>query len=110
MARSYVSYHPGLMTDMYHPDAAYVSWRAGRNGRATFDLFARRAPFGGSYLLVAGLVIIEIKAVKALAPEHQAQVINYLKATGVEVGLLINFGNAKLEYKRLTREKEKEHG
>jgi nicotinate phosphoribosyltransferase len=55
MARSYVSYHPGLMTDMYHPDAAYVSWRAGRNGRATFDLFARRAPFGGSYLLVAGL-------------------------------------------------------
>jgi nicotinate phosphoribosyltransferase len=55
MARSYVSYHPGLMTDMYHPDAAYVSWRAGRNGLATFDLFSRRAPFGGAYLLVAGL-------------------------------------------------------
>jgi GxxExxY protein len=50
-------------------------------------------------------VIVEIKAVKALAPEHQAQVINYLKATGVEVGLLISFGNAKLEYKRLTRQK-----
>ena len=43
------------MTDMYHPDAAYVSWRSGRNGLATFDLFARRAPFGGAYLLVAGL-------------------------------------------------------
>src|SRR3954447_12122625 len=55
MARSYVSYHPGLMTDMYHPDAAYVSWRAGRNGLTTFDLFTRRAPFGGAYLLVAGL-------------------------------------------------------
>lgn len=55
MARSYVSYHPGLMTDMYHPDAAYVSWRAGRNGLATFDLYARKAPFGGAYLLVAGL-------------------------------------------------------
>lgn len=55
MARSYVSYHPGLMTDMYHPDAAYVSWRAGRNGRCTFDLYARKAPFGGAYLLVAGL-------------------------------------------------------
>src|SRR5439155_18308511 len=55
MARSYVSYHPGLMTDMYHPDAAYVSWRAGRNGQSTFDLFARKAPFGGAYLLGAGL-------------------------------------------------------
>ncbi|MBX5456916.1 MAG: nicotinate phosphoribosyltransferase [Thermogemmatispora sp.] len=47
--------HPGLMTDMYHPDAAYVSWRTGRNGLATFDLYARTAPFGGAYLLVAGL-------------------------------------------------------
>ena len=55
MARSYVSYHPGLMTDMYHPDSAYVSWRAGRNGLATFDLYSRNAPFGGAYLLVAGL-------------------------------------------------------
>jgi len=52
-------------------------------------------------LLVEGKVIVELKAVKALAPEHQAQVINYLKATGIEVGLLINFGNPKLEYRRL---------
>src|SRR3954471_13202322 len=55
MARSYVSFHPGLMTDMYHPDAAYVAWRAGLNGQTTFDLYARRAPFGGAYLLAAGL-------------------------------------------------------
>lgn len=48
-------YRPGLLADMYHPDAAYVSWRAGLNGLTTFELFARRAPFGGSYLLVAGL-------------------------------------------------------
>jgi len=46
---------PGLLTDMYHPDSAYVSWRAGLNGMSTFELFARRAPFGGAYLLVAGL-------------------------------------------------------
>lgn len=37
-------------------------------------------------------VIIEIKAVKTLAPEHEAQLLNYLKATEVEVGLLLNFG------------------
>ncbi len=45
----------GLMTDQYHPDAAYVSWRAGRNGLTTFDLYTRLAPFGGAYLLAAGL-------------------------------------------------------
>lgn len=43
------------MTDMYHPDAAYVSWRTGFNGLTTFDLYTRTAPFGGSYLLVAGI-------------------------------------------------------
>ncbi len=48
-------WHPGLFTDMYHPDAAYVSWVAGRNGVATFDLYTRTAPFGGAYLLLAGL-------------------------------------------------------
>jgi nicotinate phosphoribosyltransferase len=47
--------HPGLYTDMYHPDSAYVSWVTGRNGVTTFDLYTRSAPFGGAYLLVAGL-------------------------------------------------------
>lgn len=47
--------HPGLMMDLYHPDSAYVSWQTGRNGLATFDLYTRTAPFGGAYLLVAGL-------------------------------------------------------
>lgn len=47
--------HTGLMTDMYHPDSAYISWRTGYNGLTTFDLYTRTAPFGGAYLLVAGL-------------------------------------------------------
>ena len=55
MHRRAPSFHPGLMTDMYHPDAAYVSWRTGRNGLTTFDLYTRKAPFGGAYMLVAGL-------------------------------------------------------
>ncbi|MGN6133526.1 MAG: GxxExxY protein, partial [Aureliella sp.] len=54
-------------------------------------------------LLIEGKVVVELKAVKALIPEQQAQVINYLKATGLEVALLVNFGNPKLEFKRLTR-------
>ena len=46
-------------------------------------------------------VIVEIKAVKALADEHRAQIINYLKATGKKLGLLVNFGHyPKLEDER----------
>ncbi len=45
----------GLFVDLYHIDAAYVSWRSGENAPATFDLYTRSAPFGGAYLLAAGL-------------------------------------------------------
>jgi GxxExxY protein len=43
-------------------------------------------------ILVEDKVIVEIKAARALASEHEAQLLNYLKATNVEVGLLLNFG------------------
>jgi GxxExxY protein len=43
-------------------------------------------------ILVDGKVILEIKAMRNLAPEHEAQLLNYLKATDKEVGLLLNFG------------------
>ena len=42
-------------------------------------------------LLVAGMVIVEIKSVESLAPIHEAQLLTYLKLTGIKVGLLINF-------------------
>jgi GxxExxY protein len=42
--------------------------------------------------LVNEVVIVELKAVQTLLPEHEAQLLNYLKATQVEVGLLLNFG------------------
>ena len=51
-------------------------------------------------IFVEGRVILELKAVKALASEHEAQLLNYLKATGIRVGLLINFGRPRLEWKR----------
>jgi GxxExxY protein len=46
-------------------------------------------------------IIVELKALSSITNEHTAQVINYLKATDKEVGLLINFGTTSLEYKRL---------
>ncbi|MEA3494643.1 MAG: GxxExxY protein [Bacteroidota bacterium] len=50
-------------------------------------------------LLVDNSVIVELKAAKSLCEEHEAQLINYLKATDIEVGLLLNFGK-KAEFKR----------
>ena len=46
-------------------------------------------------------VIIEIKAISGLTGLEESQLINYLKATGLKVGLLINFGNKSLEHRRL---------
>ena len=63
----------------------------------------REQPVGEFFadIIINGEIILELKAVKALLPEHQAQLINYLKATERKVGMLINFGNPKLEYRRL---------
>jgi len=52
-------------------------------------------------LVVENLIVVELKCCKTLLSEHQAQVINYLKASQLPVGFLVNFGNQKLEYKRL---------
>ena len=50
-------------------------------------------------LLIDDLVIVELKVTESLCEEHEAQLINYLKATKIEVGLLLNFGK-KAEFKR----------
>ena len=53
--------------------------------------------------LVAGKVMVEEKAVQALVPANEVQLVNYLTATGIEIGLLLNFGAQRLEYKRKSR-------
>jgi GxxExxY protein len=53
-------------------------------------------------LICYGTILVELKAVSALADEHRAQVLNYMHATGHRLGLLINFGHhPKLEWERL---------
>ncbi|MBI5475044.1 MAG: GxxExxY protein [Ignavibacteriae bacterium] len=52
-------------------------------------------------VLVDGKVIVDNKATSGLTENDEAQLLNYLKATGLRVGLLLNFGRASLEYKRM---------
>ncbi len=54
-------------------------------------------------LLVAGILILELKAVQAILPEHEVQVVNYLTATGLERALLLNFGARSLQIKKKFR-------
>lgn len=50
-------------------------------------------------IIVEDCIIIELKAVESIAPEHEVQLVNYLKATEIEVGLLLNFGQTP-QFKR----------
>jgi len=54
-------------------------------------------------MLVEQSVMVELKANQALGPANEVQLVNYLTATGIEIGLLLNFGAERLEYKRKNR-------
>ncbi len=63
------------------------------NGYVLGDYFAD--------LLVENRLIIELKACKALANEHTAQVLGYLRASGKQHALLVNFGSSRIQFKKL---------
>ena len=63
-----------------------------------YDIGTRRVDF-----FVEELIMVEIKAVIQLDDVHLAQAINYLEAYNMEVGLLINFGSRKIDFKRVMR-------
>ncbi len=54
-------------------------------------------------LLVENTVLLELKANQALSPANEVQLVNYLTATGIEIGLLLNFGAQRLEFRRKTK-------
>ena len=59
-----------------------------------------RQTYAADFVCFGG-IILEIKAVRAVAPEHRAQLLNYLRATGMTLGLLVNFGaSPKVEIER----------
>ncbi len=98
---------PGFLESVYQASLAYEFGLQG----IPFEQF-RRLPVSykgvlvGEYVadfVVDDQVIVEIKAVSSLSPSHEAQVLNYLAATGFRLGLLFNFGANSLQYKRLIR-------
>ena len=76
--------------------------------QARLKIFYKGKPIKQIYqadFLVFDGIILEIKAVKALLAEHRAQIINYLKATGKQLGLLVNFGHyPKIEVERFVNQ------
>ncbi len=65
------------------------------------DIGTRRVDF-----FIEGKIMLEIKAVIQLEDVHLAQAINYLEAYGLDIGLLINFGNTSLQFKRVMKPKK----
>lgn len=68
------------------------------------QLFYKSRPLKKHYeadLIVIGEILVELKAVKNLTPEHEAQLINYLKATRKRVGYLVNFAAPRVQWQRI---------
>jgi GxxExxY protein len=97
----------GFLESVYHKSLIIALHQKGLQVRseAPIAVTFRGQNVGEFYadLLVEEKIIVELKAVSTLAKEHIAQVINYLYASGMEVGLLVNFGTPKIEYRRLDR-------
>lgn len=71
--------------------------------QAPIQVRYKAVPVGSFYadILVEGKIICELKVVQELISIHEAQLLNYLKSTEIRVGLLINFGGRRCEYKRM---------
>ncbi|TAK67457.1 MAG: GxxExxY protein [Bacteroidetes bacterium] len=77
------------------------------------DVYYEETRVGEYYadIIVNNLVVLELKTAEGIAPEHEAQLLNYLKATNIEVGLLLNFGPKPQFIRRIfTNDKKINHG
>jgi GxxExxY protein len=92
-------YHEAMKIELEKKDIPFIH-------EAELNLWYKGIPLEKTYVadfVCYNKIIIEIKALNELHSIHEAQVINYLKATNSKLGLLINFGAESLEYKRLIR-------
>ncbi|MGL4512348.1 MAG: GxxExxY protein [Lacipirellulaceae bacterium] len=98
----------GFLESVYEKSLAVELVRLGVAGQRQVPLQVRyRGEVVGEFvadLVVEGLIIVELKAVEKLAKAHEVQLVNYLKATGIDLGLLVNFGAEGVEVRRKVRE------
>jgi GxxExxY protein len=94
----------GFLESVYRESMAIALRAAGLDVEKEFPLIARfRGETVGAFkadLVVCGAIIVELKAVRSLGAMHEAQILNYLRASVLEVGLLLNLG-PKPQVKRL---------
>jgi len=85
-----------------------LTWRGiGVQQQAPMEILYNGVSVGHYYvadLIVEGSVVVELKCVKKLSEVHLAQVINYLKACDMRLGLLLNFLNSRIEWKRIAND------
>lgn len=101
---------PGFLESVYQKSLALALESADLTVHSPVDIPVwfrghRVGDFEGD-VLVEKCVLLELKAARALDSSHQAQLLNYLRATNIEVGLLLNFG-PKPEFKRLAFDNRK---
>ena len=98
---------PGFLESVYQNALAYELRDAGYKVELEKDITVKyRGQVVGEFtadMLVNDRLIVENKAILALAKAHEVQLVNYLTATGIDEGLLLNFGASKLEYKKKIR-------
>ena len=98
---------PGFLESVYQKALAHELGKSGLDARLEEPVTVRYdGVVVGTFsadLLVEQKVLVELKANQTLVPANGAQLANYLTATGMEIGLLMNFGAARLEIKRKTR-------
>jgi len=90
-------YHESLEIELTERGIPFVS-------RPKLQLYYKGRPLKKTYeadLIVIGEIIVELKAVKTLLPEHEAQLINYLRATRKRVGYLVNFAPPRVQWQRI---------
>src|SRR5690349_14560417 len=94
----------GFLESVYHRSLALALESVGLNVCSRVDIpVSFRGHQVGHFeadILVEGCVLLELKAVRTLDSSHRAQLLNYLRATDIEVGLLLNFGE-RPEFKRM---------
>ena len=94
----------GFMEKVYENALMVELGRLGMHAEQQIPLHVYyREHLVGDYIadiVVDNTVVLELKSVEKIGRIHEVQLVNYLKATGKDVGILLNFGNAKLEFKR----------